>query len=35
MTYPLNAFTDACISFVRKHLKGYLNDIYKKKQEIF
>ncbi len=34
MTYPLNACTDACISFVRKHLKGYFKmTFYKKKQE--
>jgi len=32
MTYPLKAFTDASISFVRKHLKGYFKiQFYKKK----
>lgn len=34
MTYPLKAFTDASISFVRKHLEGYFKiKFYKKKKQ--
>lgn len=33
MTYPLKAFTDASISFVRKHLDGYFKIKFYKKSK--
>lgn len=33
MTCPLKAYTDACISFVRKHLEGYFKMTFYKQSK--